>query len=386
MRGGIAGKRRAEEFDALLSADPRVAADSEYAELLELVGSMRAVPDVEARPEFVADLRSQLMAAAATEQPARGVDRATALRLTPHHSHVRKERRIATVLGGFAVASATTSMAVAAQGAVPGDVLYPVKRAIENAQTNLQNDDSSRASTVLDHAERRLDEVVRLQADGADGAELTRALGDLTTQSDEAADLAIADYYDTGHTAGVEDVRSFAQRGISELTGISDDVPEDARPALVVAVQTLRQVDASGFQACPECGGAVGDLPDLALAASLDDMLSGQDPELADIALAAERIAASTPAQPTGKPRTKSTTPRQPAAEEPEEAPQPADPSQTPGDDNDGSGSGPVTGLTGGLTDTLTGQEPGTSDGTGIPLIDGLTGLVDGVLDPLLPD
>jgi hypothetical protein len=384
MRGGITSKRRAEEFDALLSADPRFAADSEYADLLELVGSMRSVPEVEARPEFVADLRSRLMTAAESEQPVRVVDEATALRLTPHHSHVRRERRLATLLGGFAVASATTSMAVAAQGAMPGDVLYPVKRAIENAQTNLQNDDASRAETMLGHAERRLDEVLRLQAEGADGPELAQALEELTVQTDEAADLAIADYYDTGNAEGVEELRSFASRGITGLSAIGDDVPTSARPALVAAVQTLRQVDAAGFQACPACAGSPAELPDLALVASLDEMLSGQEPELADIALAAERIAAKTPQQPVEKTQPEPETP-QPAGGG--DDPQPADPEPTdePDDSGDDKNDGPVTGLTGGLKDTLTGQEPGTSDGTGIPLIDGVTGLVDGLLSPLLP-
>ena len=55
-------RRSAERFDSLLEGEQGVTRDARDAELLELVGALRPVPRVEARPEFVADLRERLHA------------------------------------------------------------------------------------------------------------------------------------------------------------------------------------------------------------------------------------------------------------------------------------------------------------------------------------
>ncbi len=72
------------------------------------------------------------------------------------------------MLGGFAIVAASGSMAMASQAALPGDVLYPVKRAMENAHTNLQSGDAAKAETLIAHAQARLDEAQQLTAEGAD--------------------------------------------------------------------------------------------------------------------------------------------------------------------------------------------------------------------------
>ena len=65
MTAPFSARRRADEFEALLSRDPTAPSgrDAErYADLLDVVADLRAVPPVAARPEFVASLREQLMA------------------------------------------------------------------------------------------------------------------------------------------------------------------------------------------------------------------------------------------------------------------------------------------------------------------------------------
>ncbi|UUW91691.1 DUF5667 domain-containing protein [Pimelobacter simplex] len=193
MRGN-AGARGAEEFDALISG--RAGDHEAYADLLELVASLREVPPVEARPDFVSSLRTQLVAAAERE-PARA-DEALAVRLTPRQRRGARERRVAALVGGFAVVAATGSMAMASQDALPGDVLYPVKRAIENAQTNLQGNGASKAETLIAHAESRLTEVQKLTARGADEDAVSSTLQDFTDQAKQASELALDDYATTG--------------------------------------------------------------------------------------------------------------------------------------------------------------------------------------------
>lgn len=287
MSGGFVSRRRADEFDALLSApDGRGAADDpRVQELLELVGSLRSVPTVTARPEFVATLRSQLVAAAEA-QPARQVDAATVARLTPTQRRGRGERRLAAALGGFAVVAATGSMAMASQSALPGDALYPVKRAIENAHTNLQSDDAGKAATLLDHAAQRLAEVEALNARGGDADEIAATLQDFSEQTNQATSLALSDYDASGDETSLQDVRDFAGSSMDELTDLGDEVPEEARPALITAAQSVRQADSAAENACPTCEGEeINGLPEIATR-SLDRLLGAEQ---------AEEIAAQTP-------------------------------------------------------------------------------------------
>ncbi len=206
MTPAFTARRRAEEFDALVEAlstgslrdadhDAQHSRDTRYADLLEVVGALRAAPPPTPRPEFVADLRSRLMTEAQTALVA--PSEPTPVR-TPARTRSR-ERRLAAVIGGFAVVSATGSMAVAAQSALPGDTLYPLKRGIENAQVKVQSGDDDKGAALLENAAGRLDEVGELTRDG-DGraADISATLDDFSAQSTEASELLLDDYADTG--------------------------------------------------------------------------------------------------------------------------------------------------------------------------------------------
>jgi hypothetical protein len=266
MTGPFVSTRRAEEFDALLSAPALVREATQYAELLALVGSMRSLPAVAARADFVSDLRSRLVVEAA-RQARPVVDDRTRHPRTPKPRPGARERRLATVLGGFAIVAASGSMAVASQGALPGDVLYPVKRAIENAETNLQSDDAAKAQTLFGHAEQRLQEAEQLTSQGADAAVVAETLQDFSEQSNQAAELALDDYASTGDQDAIGDLRTFASRSMTDLTALGDVVPSDARAALITAAQTVANADMAAFQVCPTCGdGGVTELPEFATA------------------------------------------------------------------------------------------------------------------------
>jgi len=264
MRGN-AWSRGAEEFDALVSgrASADAPAPETYAELLELVAALRDVPPVTARPEFVSSLRTQLVAAAQRE-PARA-EEALAVRLTPRQRRGSRERRLAAAIGGFAVVSATGSMAMAAQDALPGDVLYPVKRAIENAQTNLQPDEASKAEALLSHAQARLGELRELVAEDADADAVNKTLQDFTDQARQASQFALDDYTATGQPEPIADLRAFAARSMDVLGALGPQVPTASRSSMITATQTIRQIDAAAWEACPSCAdGAIAELPDFA--------------------------------------------------------------------------------------------------------------------------
>lgn len=386
MTGGFVSRRRADEFDAQLSRardGKGPVGDPAFDDLLEVVGALRSLPEVTARPAFVADLRERLVAEAAA-QPAqatrRPVDDALVARLTPAQTRGRNERRLATLLGGFAVVAATGSMAMASQAALPGDVLYPMKRAIENAQTNLQADEAAKAETLLAHAQQRLAEVEALSERNEDVAdEISSTLQDFSEQTNQATSLAIDEFESSGDDESLQDVRTFADESMGQLTELGDRLPDEIRPALITAAQTVRQVDSAAQQVCPTCeGGTITELPEFATRA-LTDLLSGASDE----AVAAERAAQQQPPAPRhGEPRKDIRTGdgdnKQPTDDE-TVLPELDDPTELPDDD-------PI----GDITDGLLGggdkdggkKNDDTEDDGGLvgDVVEGVDGLLSGLL------
>ena len=256
-----ATRRRAEEFEAVVAGrSARGAPDSRYDDLLALVGALRAVPQPAARPEFVAELRSRLVAEAAA-MPVVAAAEADRLRLrTVDPGRVRnpRERRIAIALGGFALVGATATMSVAAQSALPGDTLYPLKRGIENAQTGFSIGDDGKGTTLLANASTRLDEVSRLARDGGGDdhpAAVADTLDDFTQQATEAADLLLAAYADKGDASDVTRVRTFTTSSMQSLADLDGQLPASAEDEWVHAVTTLVRIDDQARLACPTCDG-----------------------------------------------------------------------------------------------------------------------------------
>jgi hypothetical protein len=253
MTWGSAAQRRADQFDALVegisTADPRDARD---VDLLELVGAMRGVPAVTARPEFVASLRERLMAEADTALVPADVSR-----LTLPARRTGRERRLAAVVGGIAIVGATTSLAVASQSALPGDSLYPVKRVIEHAHTGLSVGEGNKGTTMLASATDRLDEVDALarQDDFGDDVRVADTLNAFTEQATAASDLLIADYTHTGNTSSIAHLRDFASSSLDQLAALEPLVPADARDELIRAAGVLTTIDAEAALRCPDCGG-----------------------------------------------------------------------------------------------------------------------------------
>ncbi|SFI99989.1 DUF5667 domain-containing protein [Nocardioides psychrotolerans] len=265
MTPAFTARRRAEEFNSLVeNASTRELTDARYVNVLELVEALRHVTPVQARPTFVADLRERLMIAAETAL-APSPDAELKARLTVAPRRTPRERRIAVAMGGFAIVGATTSMALAAQTALPGDTLYPLKRALENAQAGVQVDEGDKGSTLLANASGRLEEVDKLSREKRDSATLVIAetLQAFTSQATEASDLMLASYESTGQEASISELRNFAADSMTVLQQLEGLVPDGARSALVQAAQVLTQIDQQAIALCPTCVvKALTEIPD----------------------------------------------------------------------------------------------------------------------------
>lgn len=257
MTWGFTAQRRADEFDALVggrtTGDQATAGATRDADLLELVGALRSTPEIHARPEFVADLRAQLMAEAAT-----ALVPADTSKLRLPERRPRRERRLAAVVGGIAIVGATTSVAVASQSALPGDTLYPIKRVIEGAHTGLAVGEGSKGTAVLANASDRLAEVDALtRQDGiADDLRIAQTLNTFTDQATQASDLLLSDYAHSGDESSIAELRDFSSASLDRLAELEPLVPADARDELIRAAQVLQTIDAEAAQRCPSCGGS----------------------------------------------------------------------------------------------------------------------------------
>lgn len=292
MTPAFPARRRAEQFDSLVEATlagrtPSTDAPADLAELVSVATSLREAPRVAPRPEFSAELRERLMAAAAQEMAASSTADATVARLTVRQPSQRtRDRRLSAAVGALAVVGATTSMAVASQGALPGDTLYPIKRTIEDVRTGFTVGNDAKGSSLLAQADSRLAEVSELSKRdrSARDADIEKALASFSEQATEASDLLLTDYQQSGDSTSLEDLRVFAAESITELSRLEAIIPESARDALADAAKTLLTIDQAAANACPTCTqGGITELP-----SSLVTLVSGLLPTQAPAAAPAK--------------------------------------------------------------------------------------------------
>lgn len=258
-------RRRAEDFNHLVEQDSTGLSGTRFDAQLSLVAQLRDLPAPEPAAGFTADLRERLMAAADTLL----VPSEDTQRLTLPPRRTARDRVVAVAVGGVAVVGATTSLAIASQSALPGDMLYPLKRALESAETQLHTSDEAKAETLLVHATDRLDEATALSRGGdlAEAANVAQALVDFADQATGASDLLLAEYDRTGEEAPIEGLREFASSSLQTLTELESMLPDQARDELQYAVQVLDEIDDAAARACPSCEGGIDQIPPVLLSA-----------------------------------------------------------------------------------------------------------------------
>ena len=258
MPSVFASRRRADEFAALVDGATTDAGER-YARLLVVVDRMQAAPAPAPRSEFAADLRSRLLAEADTVLvPAAARERAaTENRLSlPPAARTSRDRRVALGLGSLAFVGAAASLTIGAQVALPGDTLYPVKRALEGVRTELAVGDQNTGTLMLAHASERLEETAALtRRTEIDTPATEIGLRDFTEQAEGAADLLTTAYADSGEPGVIVDLRDFTGQSMERLAALEPGLPAGARDELYAAAEAVVAIDDEAAAACPTCGG-----------------------------------------------------------------------------------------------------------------------------------
>ena len=255
MTSLLGAKQRAEEFDALVEGRrAKSAPRPELVELVAVVGALRAQELPEPRAEFSAALRERLMAEAATSL------RTNAALALPPRSHGARERRLALLASSFVLVGGSAGMAVAAQDALPGDALYPIKRGLENANTGLITSDAGRGREFLGQADSRLEEAYGLLDDPTGRTQIGTTLVDFTADATEGSELLLRSYADSNDEADVRELKTFTSDSIESLQELAKVAPAEIQDELAVAATTLMEIDELATAACPSCAP---DLPSL---------------------------------------------------------------------------------------------------------------------------
>jgi hypothetical protein len=256
MTSMLPNRRRAEELaDAIDGRRP--AQNAEVRELVAVAAAMQATSQVLPRADFTADLRAQLVAAAHRElsSPAGGEPTPRAER--PRRSGYRR-LGVAAATGAFVVVGGTTGIASASEHALPGDLLYPVKRGVEQIDLRLTANDAERGRLELELAQTRLDEVGKLLESGDPVAEalVAETLEDFTESAGAGSELLLKPQ-DTSASAATL-VNAFAVDSSLTLNVLApefDDLaePVDAVRAFSGAADMMAKIDAAATEECPTC-------------------------------------------------------------------------------------------------------------------------------------
>lgn len=389
-------QRAAEEFDRTLAgtAEPGVA--DRYAELVGAVQMLRTAPEVAPRRDFVLDLRERLMLEAETAlAPAvvpdklRLPDRAVRRPRSQQH-----RRRFGTVAAALVIVGGSAGMAAAANGANPGQPLYPIKRSLENVSTAAHMGDASKGRSLLGQASTRLDEVRTMVSSGdPDPRQVQRTVADFQTAAAAGSDKLFEAYQRDGNAADIASVREFASDRMDLLSSLSTKVGAGTAALLTDAVDTLADIDQQARVLCGGCGqgGPLAPPAGLSSASQIGSLIS------TPIAVAGQQVQALQQAQ-----ANQQMTDLSQAAEQAAERQRLEQLANRPGGILAGTtgtqpaatpGAGVVTTLTEtakvnqlvqGVTGTLKGTLAGTPLGpVTTPLIDVVDGVVTGLTDTL---
>ncbi|MGH3487519.1 MAG: DUF5667 domain-containing protein [Actinopolymorphaceae bacterium] len=262
MTSLLATRRRAEAFARLVEGSRR-SHDPNVAPLLELVAMLRPA-GVQPSEGFRTSLRDRLLAVAA-ERPQGAMP--DALPIPAARSAVRTPTRLRVVAVAVSVALAggMVGTAAAARNALPGELLYTLKRGLEQTEAAVTTNSESRGRQYLGQATTRLTEISSLTDQSVRPGATDRLALSQTTLNDFARDarrggsmLVEASQLD-GRTAPLVQLREFVAATRPKLELIRAALPAEAGAAYSAALATLDRLDQRALALCPACKPGAAD-------------------------------------------------------------------------------------------------------------------------------
>lgn len=248
--------RRADDaraFDEALSG--RAPRDTQIAELVRFAENLCETAVVEPSPEFRGSLRTLLMTEAETAlvRTVKSPRPATAPTLPSRAHNVR--RRVAGLTAAVLASVGAVGLVSSSASAVPGEMLYPVKRGVESVELALHRDDASRGSFQLSRASERLAEARELADDPSanSGARVAATLDDFTGQAGSGSTSLFNAFGDNGELKSIQQVNDFAASASAQLAALSGLLPDSADSSFHSAAHAISKLVAGAATLCPSC-------------------------------------------------------------------------------------------------------------------------------------
>ncbi len=152
-----------------------------------------------------------------------------------------KRRRVRGVVAGLValVVAAGAGAAVASENALPGGVLYPLKRQVEDLRLQLSSPGSARGGTELALARERLVEAedLALASGGADvpatdTPQLRSTLDDFGDSASAGIESLTDDYARTGDATSLAAVNTFLDETVPLLERLREMTPPSLHPVI----------------------------------------------------------------------------------------------------------------------------------------------------------
>jgi hypothetical protein len=253
----------ASSFEAALhGATPR---DEDIADLVRLAEDICEAAVAEPDPEFRSTLRTRLM----TEARMVLVPAPTTSRRPPPRAAAPPRRlRGRSLVAATIAAAGVVGIVASSASAVPGELLYPVKRTVESVELQLHRGDASRGSFQLERATERLAEARTLSTDGASTDLIADTLDDFSSAAADGSSKLFTEFDATGQDAAIRTINDFATESSADLTELSSRLPEGAAASFDAARDTVTDLVTEASSLCDSCVpadvgalvNAVGDL------------------------------------------------------------------------------------------------------------------------------
>jgi len=247
-------RRDAEEFASALERGRSSRSDvpDDVAELLAFVEELKHSAIVEPAPEFASSLRANLVAEAEAETVLIKHPAPSAL-MAREQAATRRRRRLAVAVASLVVAGGGAGLAMSSASALPGDMLYPIKRGIESAQSAIRSSEAGQGSYDLERATSRLSEAVELAASGGSDEHITDSLEQFSSLSRSGADRLIAVHEVSGSVTPLNRVTDFTVAAAADLAELQPLLSTSTESAWIDARNTLRTLSDTVGALCAAC-------------------------------------------------------------------------------------------------------------------------------------
>jgi hypothetical protein len=235
----------------------RAPGDEHIAGLVRFVEGLCEAAVAEPSPVFRESLRTTLMTEAETvlvPMPAK-------THAAPARETHPVRRRVASLTAAMVASAGVVGIVASSASAVPGDMLYPVKRSVESVELALHRDEASRGSFQLRQASERLAEARELSAQDGSESYIAESLEAFATQAEAGSTALFADYTGNGEQKSIRAVNDFAVDATADLSELSSQLPPGADASFDAATATISELATRATSLCSAC--TTGDLQQL---------------------------------------------------------------------------------------------------------------------------